>query len=49
MNDSAKFGVASVSPPALAVEHVSHAYGARKALDDVSFLSSRRPSPSCSA
>ena len=38
MNDSAKFGVTSVSPPALAVEHVSHAYGARKALDDVSFL-----------
>jgi ABC-2 type transport system ATP-binding protein len=27
----------AVSPPALAVEHVSHAYGARKALDEVSF------------
>ena len=29
--------VSAVSPSALAVEHVSHAYGARKALDDVSF------------
>jgi ABC-2 type transport system ATP-binding protein len=37
MNDSAPVAVATVAPPALAVEHVSHAYGARKALDDVTF------------
>jgi ABC-2 type transport system ATP-binding protein len=37
MNANAPFSVATVSPAALAIEHVSHAYGARKALDDVSF------------
>ena len=30
--------VRAVAPPALNVEHVSHAYGARKALDDVSLV-----------
>jgi ABC-2 type transport system ATP-binding protein len=37
MNVSAPLGVAAVGPAALSIEHVSHAYGARKALDDVSF------------
>jgi ABC-2 type transport system ATP-binding protein len=37
MNVSAPLGAAALAPAALAVEHVSHAYGARKALDDVSF------------
>ena len=37
MNASAPPGVAAFSPPALSIERVSHAYGARKALDDVSF------------
>jgi ABC-2 type transport system ATP-binding protein len=37
MNVSPPLGVTTASPAALAVEHVSHAYGARKALEDVSF------------
>ncbi len=37
MNDRATPAEAATVPPALAVEHVSHAYGARKALVDVSF------------
>ena len=37
MNASATFGIAAVTPPALAIERVSHAYGPRKALDEVSF------------
>jgi ABC-2 type transport system ATP-binding protein len=37
MNDRTTPSDATVLPAALAVEHVSHAYGARKALDDVSF------------
>jgi ABC-2 type transport system ATP-binding protein len=36
MNAGASFPI-TANPGALAVEHVSHAYGARKALDDVSF------------
>ncbi len=36
MNVSVPLPVATASPAALSVEHVSHAYGARKALDDVS-------------
>ena len=37
MNECASFPVTASLPAALAVERVSHAYGARKALDDVSF------------
>jgi ABC-2 type transport system ATP-binding protein len=37
MNESAAPSKAAILPAALAVEHVSHAYGPRKALDDVSF------------
>jgi ABC-2 type transport system ATP-binding protein len=37
MNDRATPTEAAILPAALAIEHVSHAYGARKALDDVSF------------
>ena len=37
MNDRAPSRVGTSPPPALAVERVSHAYGARKALDDVRF------------
>jgi ABC-2 type transport system ATP-binding protein len=37
MNDRTTPSDAAILPAALAVEHVSHAYGARKALDDVSF------------
>jgi ABC-2 type transport system ATP-binding protein len=37
MNDGAASPKAAIHRTALAVEHVSHAYGARKALDDVSF------------
>ena len=37
MTESAAPSASIVRPAALAVEHVSHAYGARKALDDVSF------------
>ena len=37
MNDRTPSLVAARVPPALAVERVSHFYGARKALDDVSF------------
>jgi len=37
MNESATPAKAAILRAALAVEHVSHAYGARKALDDVSF------------
>ena len=37
MNFGPSLPVATAAPAALAVEGVSHAYGARKALDDVSF------------
>jgi ABC-2 type transport system ATP-binding protein len=37
MNETATPSKAATFPAALAVEHVSHAYGPRKALDDVSF------------
>jgi ABC-2 type transport system ATP-binding protein len=37
MNERATPSEASILPAALSIEHVSHAYGARKALDDVSF------------
>jgi len=37
MNEGSPVRVAAALPPALAIERVSHAYGARKALDDVSF------------
>jgi ABC-2 type transport system ATP-binding protein len=37
MNASAPLPTAIVGLAALAIEHVSHAYGARKALDDVTF------------
>ncbi|RBP12924.1 ABC-2 type transport system ATP-binding protein [Roseiarcus fermentans] len=37
MNETMALGGAAAGPAALAVERVSHAYGARKALDDVSF------------
>ena len=37
MNNRATPSTAAILPAALSVEHVSHAYGARKALDDVSF------------
>jgi ABC-2 type transport system ATP-binding protein len=37
MNEHATPSKAATFPAALAVEHVSHAYGPRKALDDVSF------------
>jgi ABC-2 type transport system ATP-binding protein len=37
MNDRAPLPVLTAPTPALAVERVSHSYGARKALDDVSF------------
>ena len=37
MNGAAVSSKAAILPAALAVEHVSHDYGARKALDDVSF------------
>jgi ABC-2 type transport system ATP-binding protein len=37
VNVSPPISVAAVETPALSIEHVSHAYGARKALDDVTF------------
>jgi len=37
MNASAPVTIATMATPALAIERVSHAYGSRKALDDVTF------------
>jgi ABC-2 type transport system ATP-binding protein len=37
MNAGARFAASAGSPDALTIEHVSHTYGARRALDDVSF------------
>ena len=37
MNEGARATLSATLPPALAIERVSHAYGARKALDEVSF------------